>query len=416
MDDNPQPAPETPDDHDQPNPEPPERRTGRTSAPTACSSPSASSPAPQSAEIDLADGRTVLNFCANNYLGLADHPRRHRRPPRTRWTATASAWPRVRFICGTQDLHKQLEAEDRRLLRHRGHHPLRRLLRRQRRPVRAAARRAGRGHLRRAQPRLDHRRRAPVQGQALPLRQLRHGRPGSSSCKQAAADGARDILITTDGVFSMDGIIAPLDQHHRAGARIRRAGAHRRMPRDRLPRRHRPRLGRGERRAGPDRHLHRHARQGAGRRARRLHHRHARSDRPAAPALAPLPVLQLAAAARGRRRHQGLRHAGRRRRPARDSWPRTPRYFREQHDRRRLRPQARASTRSCRSCCTTRRWPRSSPRDLLEEGIYAIGFFFPVVAKGQARIRTQISAAHTREHLDRAIAAFTKVGKKLGVV
>jgi glycine C-acetyltransferase len=53
---------------------------------------------------------------------------------------------------------------------------------------------------------------------------------------------------------------------------------------------------------------------------------------------------------------------------------------------------------------------------LLEEGIYAIGFFFPVVAKGQARIRTQVSAAHSREHLDRAIAAFVKVGKKLGVV
>jgi glycine C-acetyltransferase len=53
---------------------------------------------------------------------------------------------------------------------------------------------------------------------------------------------------------------------------------------------------------------------------------------------------------------------------------------------------------------------------LLEEGIYAIGFFFPVVAKGQARIRTQMSAAHTREHLDRAIAAFTKVGLELGVI
>jgi glycine C-acetyltransferase len=53
---------------------------------------------------------------------------------------------------------------------------------------------------------------------------------------------------------------------------------------------------------------------------------------------------------------------------------------------------------------------------LLEEGIYAIGFFFPVVPKGQARIRTQVSAAHTREQLDRAIAAFTKVGRALGVV
>ena len=53
---------------------------------------------------------------------------------------------------------------------------------------------------------------------------------------------------------------------------------------------------------------------------------------------------------------------------------------------------------------------------LLEEGIYAIGFFFPVVAKGQARIRTQISAAHTREHLDRAIAAFIRIGNELGVI
>jgi glycine C-acetyltransferase len=53
---------------------------------------------------------------------------------------------------------------------------------------------------------------------------------------------------------------------------------------------------------------------------------------------------------------------------------------------------------------------------LLEEGIYAIGFFFPVVQKGQARIRTQMSAAHTREHLDRAIDAFTRIGRELGVI
>lgn len=53
---------------------------------------------------------------------------------------------------------------------------------------------------------------------------------------------------------------------------------------------------------------------------------------------------------------------------------------------------------------------------LLEEGIYVIGFFYPVVAKGQARIRVQLSAAHTQAHLDKAIAAFTKVGKELGVL
>ena len=53
---------------------------------------------------------------------------------------------------------------------------------------------------------------------------------------------------------------------------------------------------------------------------------------------------------------------------------------------------------------------------LLTEGIYVIGFFFPVVAKGQARIRVQLSAAHEQRHLDKAIEAFTKVGKALGVI
>ena len=55
-------------------------------------------------------------------------------------------------------------------------------------------------------------------------------------------------------------------------------------------------------------------------------------------------------------------------------------------------------------------------RDLFEEGVYAVGFFFPVVPKGQARIRTQLSAAHEKHHLDFAIEAFRKVGKKHGVL
>lgn len=53
---------------------------------------------------------------------------------------------------------------------------------------------------------------------------------------------------------------------------------------------------------------------------------------------------------------------------------------------------------------------------LLQEGVYVVGFFYPVVAKGQARIRVQVSAAHEPEHLERAVAAFTKVGKELGVI
>ena len=55
-------------------------------------------------------------------------------------------------------------------------------------------------------------------------------------------------------------------------------------------------------------------------------------------------------------------------------------------------------------------------RDLFAEGIYVVGFFFPVVAKGQARIRTQLSAAHEQHHLDRAIEAFVKVGRKYDIL
>ena len=55
-------------------------------------------------------------------------------------------------------------------------------------------------------------------------------------------------------------------------------------------------------------------------------------------------------------------------------------------------------------------------RELQKEGIYVTGFFFPVVPKGQARIRTQMSAAHSPEQIERAVEAFTRIGKQLGVI
>jgi glycine C-acetyltransferase len=55
-------------------------------------------------------------------------------------------------------------------------------------------------------------------------------------------------------------------------------------------------------------------------------------------------------------------------------------------------------------------------RDLYAEGVYVVGFFFPVVPKGQARIRTQLSAAHEKEHLDRGIQAFVQVGRKYDIL
>ena len=148
-----------------------------SSRPRDCTSPSASSTPSSRPTIHVAGGAEVLNFCANNYLGLANHPRPDR-APRTRR-------PRpVRLRHGLGALHlrhagrapQALEAAHRAIPRHGRRDPLRLVLRRQRRPVRNAARRRRRGHLGRAQPRLHHRRRAPVQGAALSLRQQRHGR------------------------------------------------------------------------------------------------------------------------------------------------------------------------------------------------------------------------------------------------
>ena len=135
----------------------------------------------------------------------------------------------------------------------------------------------------------------------------------------------------------------------------------------------------------------------------------------AAPALASVPVLELAAAARGRRGHQGVRDALQLPATCANNWWRTPRYFREQMTAAGFDIKPGVHPISPVMLYDAPLAQKFAAR-LLEEGIYAIGFFFPVVPQGQARIRTQMSAAHTREHLDRAIAAFIKIGRELGVV
>ena len=140
---------------------------------------------PQSNRIATDDGKEVLNFCANNYLGLADHPEiiAAARRALDEWGFGMAS---VRFICGTQLIHKDLERALSAFLRHGGHDPLSLVLRRQRRAVRDAPYRRGRRHQRRTQPREHHRRHPAVQSQAVPLQEQRHGRPRS-----AASGGGR---------------------------------------------------------------------------------------------------------------------------------------------------------------------------------------------------------------------------------
>ena len=121
----------------------------------------------------------------------------------------------VRFICGTQEIHKQLEQRLSEFLGDRGHDPVRLLLRRQRRPVRDAARRArtSSSPTRSTTPRSSTGSASARRGGcATPTATWT-----SSAARLREADGARRILIATDGVFSMDGYLARLDRDLRAG-------------------------------------------------------------------------------------------------------------------------------------------------------------------------------------------------------
>lgn len=367
---------------------------------------------PQSAEIELEGGHKVLNFCANNYLGLADHPEVIA-AAKDALDSHGFGMASVRFICGTQDLHKQLEAtiatffgtEDTILY--------------------AACFDANGGLF------------EPLLGEedAVISDSLNHASiiDGIRLCKakryryansdmadlekqlQAAdAAGARTKLITTDGAFSMDGFIAKLDQitalAEKYDAMVHIDECHCTGF-----------LG------------------DTGRGAAEVHGVMDKIDiftgtlgkalggalggfttgrkeviellrQRSRPYLFSnsLPPHVVAAAIKV---FDMLASAG----ELREKLKRNTHYFRAQmvaagfdikpgthpivpvmiHDAK----QAQAMAAS-----------------LLDEGIYVTGFFFPVVPQGQARIRTQMSAAHTREHLDRAIAAFIKVGKELGII
>ena len=367
---------------------------------------------PQSAQITLEDGRQVLNFCANNYLGLADHPRvidAAKQALDTHGFGMAS----VRFICGTQDLHKQLEA---RIAQFFGTEDT---------ILYAACFDANGGLF------------EPLLGpeDAIISDSLNHAsiidgvrlckakRYRYANCdmadletqlKQARADGVRTIMITTDGVFSMDGFVAPLDEitalaekydalvHidecHATGfiGATGRGSAEVKGVLDKID----IITGTLGKALGG-------ALGGFTTAKREVIDMLRQRSRPYLFSNS-LPPHVVAA---GIEVFDMLDEAG----ELREKLVENTAYFREKMTAAgfELKP---GNHPICPVMLYDAPLAQKFATRLLEEGIYAIGFFFPVVPQGQARIRTQMSAAHTREHLDTAINAFIKVGRELGVI
>lgn len=366
---------------------------------------------PQDARITLQDGRTVLNFCANNYLGLGNDP--------TVVAAAHAALDRwgyglasVRFICGTQDVHRELEGA------------LSAFLGTEDTILYASCFDANGGVFETVLSADD-----AVISDALNhasiidgIRLSKARRYRYQNCdladleiqlRQADADGARFKLIVTDGVFSMDGFIAPLagicdlatryhalvmvDDSHAVGF----IGARGRGT---------PELcgvtdqvdlvsgtlgkalgGASGGYVSGRREIIALLRQ----RSRPYLYSNTLAPMIAAASLETLALLTASTALRDRLEtstayyRAGLTAAGLTLKPGRH--PIVPIM---------LGDAARAQRVSAR---------------LLELGIYAIGFFYPVVPAGEARIRTQISSAHTRSDLDAAIAAFATVKAEFGL-
>ncbi|MDQ3286926.1 MAG: glycine C-acetyltransferase [Pseudomonadota bacterium] len=367
---------------------------------------------PQAAEITLADGRRVLNFCANNYLGLADHPDIIA-AAREALDSHGFGMASVRFICGTQDLHKELE---RTIAEFFGTGDT---------ILYAACFDANGGLF------------EPLLGEedAIISDALNHASiiDGVRLCKakrfryancdmadleaqlQAAdAAGCRTKLITTDGVFSMDGFIAPLDRitelAKQYGALVHIDECHATGFLGATGR------GSAEVKGVLDRIDIITGTLGKAMGGAVGGFTTASSDvvellrQRSRPYLFSnsLPPHVVAA---GIKAFQMLSSAG----ELRAQLVENTRYFREQmtaagFD---IKPGVHPI---CPVMLYDAPLAQKFASRLLEEGIYAIGFFFPVVPKGQARIRVQVSAAHTREQLDRAIAAFIRIGRELDLL
>ncbi len=365
---------------------------------------------PQRVAITVADGREVLNFCANNYLGLADHPEviaAAHRALDDHGFGLAS----VRFICGTQDLHKELESTisqffgtDDTILYTSCFDANGGLFETILGPEDAVI-----------SDQLNHA--SIIDGIRL-CKAQRHRYPNSDMAALEAllkeTQSSRTRLIATDGVFSMDGYIAKLDEISELAARY-----------DAL-------LMVDDSHAtgcfGP-----------TGRGSAEFHGVMDRVD---------VFTSTLGKALGGGSggfttgRQEIIDLLRQRSRPYLFSNTLPPplvaasiRVFEMLSATTALRDKLEENTRFFRGAMREAGFeikPGEHPivpvmlhdaplsqefaARLLEEGIYVIGFFFPVVPQGEARIRVQLSAAHERAHLERAVRAFSKVGRELGVI
>lgn len=366
----------------------------------------------QDAQIKLESGQEVLNFCANNYLGLSSHPEVVQAAKDTLDTH-GFGMSSVRFICGTQDIHKKLEAE------------IARFYGTEDSILYAAAFDANGGLF------------EPLLGaeDAIVSDSLNHASiiDGVRLCKakryryennnmddleaqlkQARADGAKTIMIVTDGVFSMDGLVAPLDkvcdlaeayealvaidECHAAGF-IGETGIG--TLEDKAV------LGRIDIITGTLGKALGGAMGGYTTGKKEIIEILRQRSRPYlfSNSLAPnivgasLKVFEIL------KRDNSLVN----------QLKENTAYFKKRMK------EAQFDIVDGDSAIVPvmlydAKLAQQMAEKLLEKGIYVIGFFFPVVPKGKARIRVQLSAAHTREQLDKAVDAFVSVGKELKVI
>lgn len=367
---------------------------------------------PQGADIKTADGREVINFCANNYLGLSSHPRilaAAKKAIDTHGFGMSS----VRFICGTQDIHKELEKK------------IADFLGTEDTILYAAAFDANGGVF---EPLLgaedaiisDELNHASIIDGVRLCKAMRYRYKHNNmddleqQLKDARAAGAKQILVVTDGAFSMDGTIAQLDkicdladkyqalvmtdECHSSGF-LGKTG--RGVPE------HCGVMGRVDIITGTLGKALGGALGGFTSGRKEIIEMLRQRSRPylfsntLAPAIvgASIEVFNILSETTD----------------LRDKLERNTKYFRESmikagFD---IKPGVHPIV---PIMLYEAPLAQKFAEQLLEKGIYVIGFFYPVVAKGQARIRVQISAAHEQHHLDKAIQAFTEVGKELGVI